>query len=156
MDMYPSALDVALSNVKTHRLEQRVNLVQGTFTHPGQVISSDLYDIILCNPPYRTKTAAKTKLDYQIKSSEPNTALIVHGNDGLLHYREVISLCVSVLKPGTGLLVFETPSDLSKGVQNILLENGSYTNVNIVTDDKNRIRCVTAQLSCRNPATNKE
>jgi len=144
IDMYPAALDVARSNMCKHNLQDCSTLAQGTFLHPGDlVISQSPYDIVLCNPPYRTELLAKTKLDYNVKQYEPAAALIVQGNNSLIHYHEVSDLCKVLLRQGTGMVVFETPPDLSNGVQQILQQAG-YQNVQVVRDKRGMDRCVCA------------
>ena len=141
VDLYQPALDVAWSNVVRHRLEARVSLVQGTFAHPGEKVVGRLYDVILCNPPYRTETTARTKLDPVTTQNEPSTALLVEGTDGLLHYREVCHTCTQLLRRGHGILIFESPVDLSRGVQKIMQSFG-FQNIRVVLDNRKMARVV--------------
>ena len=151
VDLYLNALQVAQRNVNHHHLEDRITLSQGTFTRPGATIATNgqLYDIVLCNPPYRDVGNAKCKLDPSVlQNKEPDVAMIVQqGQDCLTHYRETCETCLSLLnRKGCGLLVFECPPDLTQQVQQMMAVEYGYMNVTVHKDQRGLARVVQGML----------
>lgn len=88
-----------------------------------------VYDIIVSNPPYITKTDM-TSLSKEVKK-EPETALF-GGNDGLDFYRAISANWKTTLKKG-GVLMFEIGIGQAEAVEQILKEEG-FTDITKVCD----------------------
>ena len=86
-------------------------------------------DIVVCNPPYITKSEMKT-LQKEVKK-EPNLALF-GGNDGLKYYRFLTQNAGRFLKKGGKLLV-EIGAEQGEDVLNLFKENG-FENTQIFKD----------------------
>ena len=48
------------------------------------------FSLCVCNPPYLTKKRAIHVLDRNVLQNEPQTALVVDGDDPLVHYKTVL------------------------------------------------------------------
>lgn len=88
-----------------------------------------VYDIIVSNPPYITKTDMKS-LSREVKK-EPKTALF-GGDDGLDFYRAISQNWKTALKKG-GILMFEIGIGQKEAVEQILKEEG-FTDITAVCD----------------------
>jgi release factor glutamine methyltransferase len=98
LDSSDAALGWARRNVARHRLEQRVQLVQG-----GWEETDGAFDLIVANPPY-IRTADLAGLPPDIRNFEPKAALD-GGPDGLDAYRGIAPLLRDCLGPrGVALL----------------------------------------------------
>ena len=82
-DIDPDALDVARINVRRHRLEDRVTLVESD----GLAALTARYDLILCNPPY-VNDASMAGLPDEYRA-EPVHAL-AGGPDGMDFVRRLL------------------------------------------------------------------
>lgn len=104
------------------------------------VLSDSSVDILVSNPPYVSSG------DYENNLSElrfePKGAL-TDGGDGLSFYRHIIPGYKRALKRG-GWLVFETGSDQTRAVENLLCLHG-YRNTAVLEDMYGRQRVVTGQ-----------
>ena len=99
-DVSRDALDVARTNLRRHRMQARIRLLQSDLFAKLQ---GKRYDLIVTNPPYVTRTAMKTlPPEYRY---EPGIAL-AGGSDGLDLVKEIIAQAPQHLRPG-GLLVCE-------------------------------------------------
>ena len=88
-----------------------------------------LYDIIVSNPPYITKTDMLS-LSKEVKK-EPKTALF-GGDDGLYFYKTITKVWKSSLKKG-GKLIFEIGIGQNEAVEEIL-KNEGFSEINTVCD----------------------
>ena len=99
-DLSRDALAVAAENVKRHRLDGRVSLVE---TDLFGRLDGEAYDLILCNPPYVTAAAVATfPPEYK---AEPVLAHL-GGTDGMELVRRVLAAAADHLTPH-GTLVME-------------------------------------------------
>ncbi len=99
-DISEEALAVARINVRKHRLERRVSLVQSNHFH---ALCGRRYDIIVSNPPYvGARELAGLPPEY---AHEPKLALAA-GADGLRSVRVILREAAEHLRP-RGLLVVE-------------------------------------------------
>ena len=157
LDLYPAALLVAKQNAQKFYLNDgekklsRAHFFQGTFQQPSEDVRSlGPYDVILCNPPYRTIRSARTKLDHNVLLHEPNEAILVEGNDALIHYREVCHTCLDLLRKkssgeGGGRLIFESPPDLIQDVREMMQQYG-YVDLQVGRDERGSARVVSGKI----------
>ncbi len=104
LDISAPALEVAKINVHKHDLSERIELIQSDGLHAAK----DLYDLIVCNPPYVPLQSMKDlPLEYQ---REPGLAL-ASGTDGMDFIRHVLPQMHHHLTP-RGHLVLEVGHEL--------------------------------------------
>jgi ribosomal protein L3 glutamine methyltransferase len=97
-DISGDALDVAALNIAEHRLEQRIELLEGDLFAP---LKGRRFDLILSNPPYVSAEAmAALPAEYR---AEPALAL-AGGDDGLDVVRRILAEAPAHLAPEGGLL----------------------------------------------------
>ena len=92
---------------------------------------SELYDIIVSNPPYITPSE-KEEMERNVLDWEPELALFVPQNDPLLFYRKISQTGQTLLKPG-GTLYFEINRAYASEMKAMLLEL-NYTGIEIIKD----------------------
>ena len=138
VDVSKKALEIATENAKTHKVEARLTLLEGSWfsSVEGQ------FDIILSNPPYIT-AAAMEDLDIEVKGFDPDLALS-GGEDGLMAYRAIISQADKHLKAG-GVLLFEIGYDQGQSVSELLTLAG-FTDVSVHKDLSGHDRMIKAVI----------
>ncbi|MEP3889078.1 MAG: peptide chain release factor N(5)-glutamine methyltransferase [Hellea sp.] len=136
VDMSAAALSVARENAKTHKVNERLSLLEGSWFGPAE----GRFDIILSNPPYITDTAMG-ELSIEVSEFDPDLALRA-GEDGLIAYHAIISEASNYLIPG-GTLLFEIGYDQGRSVSQ-LLENHHFTSISIVKDLSGHDRMIKA------------
>jgi ribosomal protein L3 glutamine methyltransferase len=99
-DISPAALAVAGINRKRHQLGNRVRLVESDLF---SALGGEIYDLIVCNPPYVT-TRSMQRLPREYRH-EPRAAL-AGGRDGLDVVQRILAAASRYLNP-RGLLVVE-------------------------------------------------
>jgi len=99
-DLSPDALAVANINVRRHRLQRRIQLMQSNYF---SALRRRRYDVIVCNPPY-VRSAVMRALPREY-AGEPALALAA-GADGLDALREILREASHHLNAG-GMLVVE-------------------------------------------------
>ncbi|MGO9740220.1 MAG: 50S ribosomal protein L3 N(5)-glutamine methyltransferase [Roseiarcus sp.] len=98
VDISAEALEVAKRNVAEHKLEKRVELIQGDLFAP---LGESRYDIILANPPY---VDAETLDAFPPEfAAEPRIAH-AGGRDGLDIVRRILAESRAHLTPGGALI----------------------------------------------------
>jgi release factor glutamine methyltransferase len=105
LDLSAEALDVARSNARRHRLEDRIRFVHSDLLEglpPAE--REGHFDAVVSNPPYVPQADAPT-LHPQVREYEPASALFA-GSHGLTVYERLIPQALRALRPG-GLLALE-------------------------------------------------
>jgi ribosomal protein L3 glutamine methyltransferase len=97
-DLSESALEVAAINVREHRLENRIKLLQGDLF---EAVEGRAYDLVITNPPY--VSSAEVDAFPREYAYEPPMAHL-GGEDGLDVVRRILTGAASYLNPGGGLL----------------------------------------------------
>ena len=137
IDICENALAVAEKNVKAHRLEEHITLLQSDLfkDYDGEEESLDL---IVSNPPYITLDECDELME-EVKDHEPRKALTDEG-DGLKFYREITKEGKRYLKKN-GLLAYEIGYLQGQDVCCILEQEGFY-NIKLIQDLAGKDRVV--------------
>jgi release factor glutamine methyltransferase len=141
-DVSADALAVAAENARTNGVEERVRLVQGTWTEPLQ--SRAPFDMVLSNPPYVT-AAEFPELAVDVQNYEPRAALAA-GADGMDAYRQIVpGLGALLARPG--LVAFEVDPRRAEQVEALLRDQLPEAHTRRIHDLTDRDRVVTAERS---------
>jgi release factor glutamine methyltransferase len=141
-DLSSAALEIARENVVTHKLSERVALLEGDLF--AAVPTSQRFDIIASNPPY-VPTAEIAKLEADVRAFEPKAALD-GGVDGLDVIRRLLHEAPEWLLPG-GVLLLEFSPEQATPVQQLARDTGRYGDVASVKDLGGRARVLRAKSS---------
>lgn len=107
------AVKYLTKNVRMHSMD--IPIIQGDVCTEETAKRCEEADLILCNPPYLTKEEMKNR--QKELTYEPKEALY-GGDDGLLFYRNILTLFSKYLKKGASFL-FEIGSTQAKDIQTI-------------------------------------
>jgi release factor glutamine methyltransferase len=130
IDISPDALEVALSNIRYHQLEDRITLIHGDVLEAEQKYIHSPYDIIVSNPPYIPEDEFRT-LQPEVRDHEPVIANTDHA-DGLTFYKSIAALGNRLLQT-EGTIFVEIGYDQSESVPNIFRQSG-YRDINLIQD----------------------
>jgi release factor glutamine methyltransferase len=128
-DISDIACEVAKTNIKAHRVEDRVLLFSGDLWTPFETRKIRDFDVVVSNPPY-IPTGELCTLPKDIKN-EPQIALN-GGTDGLEFYRRIVSKAPEFLKPG-GRVIFEIGWNQAGDVEIILKKTG-FRDIKVIKD----------------------
>ena len=128
-DISEDALRIARKNNES--LNGKVNFTKQDALAWEAGEESELYDIIVSNPPYITPSE-KEEMERNVLDWEPELALFVPQNDPLLFYRKISQTGQTLLKPG-GTLYFEINRAYASEMKAMLLEL-NYTGIEIIKD----------------------
>ncbi len=137
MDISESALSMAKSNALLHKAN--VQFIQKDILNEDL---SEMYDIIVSNPPYIT-VKEKKQMHQNVLAFEPEIALFVPDEDPLLFYRRIAELGKSNLREG-GFLYFEINEYFGRETKE-MLQGYDYREVQLIKDLSNKDRIVTAE-----------
>ena len=126
VDISPYALLVAEENAGRHEVEERLDLVEGSWFDDVE----GRFNLIVSNPPYITD-AAMRELATEVRDYDPALAL-AGGPDGLDAYRVIVGEATAHLQPGAPLLL-EIGYDLGEAVAE-LLETAGFERVAVSPD----------------------
>lgn len=131
IDISADALAIARRNAAT--LSAKVTILQSDILSIAglHASASHLYDIIVSNPPYITRSEA-ADMDARVLRYEPDTALFVPDDDPLLFYRAIADYALTALAPG-GRLYFEINAHFPEQLRAMLQEKG-FTDIDITRD----------------------
>lgn len=139
-DISEEALKIARGNAELN--EVKVNFAIVDLLKWREIPTTKMYDLILSNPPYVTRSEQSTMLP-NVTDYEPHLALFVPDNDPLIFYREIADFASSHLNPG-GCLYFEI-NEKSGDELVSLLNIKKFGNIQMRKDINGRdrmIRCV--------------
>lgn len=138
-DLTADALKTAQMNAKTHRVMDRLTLLQSDWF---DAVPDHKVDAILSNPPYITSDAM-TALSREVSNHDPDGAL--HGGeDGLDPYRVLIPNARGHLKP-SGWLGVEIGFDQGQAVKDLFRDCG-YRDIRLILDPAGLDRVVCGRL----------
>jgi len=138
IDNSPEALQVSQKNAELCQVCGRCLFVQGDLLEPLQ----EPVDIIVSNPPY-IPSAEIENLQPEVRDWEPRGALD-GGADGLDYIRVLINQSHKYLS-SKGRLLFEFGWGQADQIRQLIKQNGSYKEANIIKDYSGieRIACLT-------------
>lgn len=129
VDIEPDALLISEKNAKRQGLDYRMKFISGNLFEP---LSHNIkFDVIVSNPPY-IPTQEIEKLQVEVSNYEPRAALD-GGIDGLDFYRKIISEAPKYIKDG-GYLFLEIGYDQASDISDLMSENKSYTETEVIKD----------------------
>ena len=145
VDISKDALDLAKENALRHGVQTRINFVCADMINFFDVETRQClvstYDLIISNPPYIPEEQIKTlPMDVQ---QEPELALKA-GKDGLKFYRSIIQYSPCLLRAGAYLMM-EFGDDQGLAVKGFILEQKTFSNIEILQDLNCKDRIISAQ-----------
>ena len=138
-DAFVYAADISLEavtccsqNIRKHKLEHRIKLLQGDLLEPlfEEGLEGKL-DALVSNPPYISNRDMDS-LPISVRCFEPHLALC-GGREGLDFYIKILKDAARLLKKG-GLLAFEIGYDQGHALKNIIEGHGVFRNIRIEKD----------------------
>jgi release factor glutamine methyltransferase len=140
-DISFEALAVAKVNAKHHGVEKKIKFCQGDLWQPFSG-SSDLFDMIVSNPPYIPSEVLKT-LPAEIRYYEPLVALEGYEN-GMRFIKKIIEESEYYLKPGGWLLIEMDPDQTEKALY-LINKTGAFNHKERMLDYQKKYRLIKAQ-----------
>ena len=141
-DICDHALEIAAKNVETHKLKDRIQLLQGDLFAPiVPQLDVAKFDLIVCNPPY-VSCSEFEQLDSNVRDYEPKLALLA-GTDGLDVYRRIAESIDRFLKDDAALIM-EIGYAQGPAVRELLEQTGVFAEIKVEKDINNNDRVVTA------------
>jgi release factor glutamine methyltransferase len=140
MDLSAEALEVASENGAALLLS--VKWINADITNSNHYHQFPLFDVIVSNPPYVTKTD-KALMQANVLDYEPTGALYVSDTDPLVFYRYIIAFAKAHLKSGSSIFmeINERFGDEMRG----LLAASGFCDIELRHDLRGRMRMVMAQ-----------
>ena len=143
IDISRKALNVLNKNMILHNINyQNVYIIKSNLFDKLSKVNfkngSNLFDIIVCNPPYINKKDYN-KLDKEVKNYEPKLALL-GGGDGLYYYRKILKNAKKFLSK-TGKIFFEIGYDEASSIFEIA-KNYNYRSYKVINDFNNINRVI--------------
>ena len=141
IDVSQGALTVANENAANQ--QTAITFLQADFLDENSWKNLPVYDIIISNPPY-IPINEKDKLDKNVTSFEPHTALFVPDNEPLLFYRKIAAFGLVHLT-GKGKIYVEMHEDFAGATAEVFKK---YYRVEIKKDifGKERMLVATREL----------
>ena len=130
VDCSEMALEIAWQNCQTYHLQDRIHLRLGQWCDPLLGLESQFQGIV-SNPPY-IPTEILPTLQPEVVDHEPHLALD-GGADGLAAIREIVAIAPTYLQSG-GVLLLEMMSGQDQAVEELLIHQGQYHQVQIHPD----------------------
>jgi release factor glutamine methyltransferase len=147
IDCSPEALAVTRLNCKTHKVDDRVDVLCSDLF--AAVDNSSIYQLIVSNPPYVTSGAIREELDAEVADYEPTLALD-GGTDGLDCIRRIAMEIIPYLE-SSGLFVMEIGAEQAEEVRKIFsaidCDGKCFEKIDIFQDYSGRDRVLVAQLN---------
>lgn len=142
IDISPDALDVAKRNAARHKLDSRVEFLQGDLF--GSLPAGRKFHVLVTNPPYIVEADMAT-LEPNVKNHEPHLALN-GGPDGMTFITPILERAPQHLHPDGWLLMEFTP-ELQPSIQSVLDRLGCYRETQWIKDLSGQIRHLRTRLS---------
>ena len=141
LDISSEVLEVADYNIAALGVSESAHTIQGKFSEIRDLELDTRFNLVVCNPPYRTRGGRKN-LDATTITYEPESALFVGHQDRLVHYREILNGLIAgkLVTPGA-IIVFEVYGDFSDGVSQLMKDAG-LKQIQIGTDNRGCIRTI--------------
>jgi len=153
VDISADAVRTARINVERHRLNERVEVMEGDLLAPvakspraSQYVGG--LDAVVSNPPY-IASGEWGALPKDVRDFEPRLALD-GGPDGLAVYRRLIPMAAQALRPG-GLLALEIGAGQGPALTALLARDGRWRDVRVQQDYAGHDRIVLAHKETTAP-----
>lgn len=134
IEISPAAAKIARENAKTHKVEERLQIVVADFLNDNWKDwlpqSLESFDFLISNPPYATTEEIK-KLMPDVRDHEPHLALD-GGNNGLDFYRLIAQRAKDLMK-SKGLIAVEIGENQGQSVPKIFSEH-DLKNIKVIKD----------------------
>ena len=143
VDVSAEALDIATANATRLNVITQINFSQGNWFSPLSQLQGKVAGII-SNPPY-IPSREVLQLQREVVNHEPHLALD-GGLDGLDAIRELVNTAPKYLQPG-GIWLVEMMAGQGAMVVELLEQQGSYTDIEIINDLAGLDRFVLAKKS---------
>jgi release factor glutamine methyltransferase len=127
VDICLDALQIAESNAKAHKVEEKISLIHSNWY---SAVNQNDYDYIISNPPY-ISLSEKALVATETELFEPKLALYAK-DSGLKAYKEIINKAKNYLKEN-GKIFLEIGYRQKVAVSEILNQNG-FTNIAVYQD----------------------
>ena len=139
VDVSTKDLQVAKSNARRHKVEERIEFVQADMQGYLEQ-SKEIFDLIISNPPYiPTDQLSRLPRDVQ---KEPAIALD-GGEDGLNFYRIIIQYTPHLLRGGACLMM-EFGDGQAEAIKKLIEAQGAFSGIEIIQDLAGRDRVIKA------------
>jgi release factor glutamine methyltransferase len=143
VDCSPAALDIARLNATRLGASDRIVFSQGNWWSSLGQLQGNI-SAMLSNPPY-IPTATVLQLQPEVVNHEPHLALD-GGDDGLVAMRILVDTAPKYLLPG-GIWLVEMMAGQGEAIRDLLVAQGSYTDIEIINDLAGLDRFVLAKIS---------
>lgn len=140
VDISSQALDIAAKNAANHVVAERITFIESDLL--TSLPAGPVFDFIISNPPYIGTDETET-IDKNVAEHEPHVALFA-GADGLDVIRRLVSDCPACLQSG-GWLIMEIGEKQFEAVRELICQDGSFQEPNIVKDQAGLPRIVVAR-----------
>ena len=138
-DISPEAVEIASSNVKSLKLDDRITVLCASLLDiPDQWSEEKQFDVLTVNPPY---VASDDPVGPGVEF-EPRKALYA-GSDGLDVIRPLIEAAPGILKTG-GLLCMEFGMGQADSVRDLIVSSGRFQEPEILVDHQGIERAAAA------------
>ena len=140
MDISAEALEVAKDNAAENDVD--VAFIQNDILNPSE--NTELYDIIVSNPPYVTNTE-KALMQKNVLDNEPHLALFVEDDNPLVFYKAIVDYALTHLKE-KGKLYFEINEQFGEETLQVGLDAG-FSSGEVIKDLPGKDRIVKLTLN---------
>lgn len=139
LDISEKALEVAKENALVNNVV--INFICADILNQKLELNRE-FDIVVSNPPY-VRDSEKQLMLKNVLDFEPHSALFVPDTNPLVFYNAIALFCKKHLKRN-GILALEINESLGKKTK-LLLENNSFSDIEILKDLNKKDRFITAQ-----------
>ena len=129
-DASAAALAIAQENATNLGLAERIHFYQGSWWSPLEFLKGKVSGMV-SNPPY-IPTSLISQLQPEVALHEPLLSLD-GGLDGLQFIRHLVATSPNYIRPG-GVWLIEMMAGQAETVARMLREQGSYQNIQIISD----------------------
>jgi len=140
VDISPQALELAMTNARQHKVQDRIQFIYDDFLVPLRAKRNDLFDLIISNPPY-IPTSQLSSLPRDVQK-EPVMALD-GGEDGLKYSRIIIKYTPPLLRTGACLMM-EFGDGQAEALKKLIEAQGAFSSIEIIQDLAGRDRIIKA------------
>jgi release factor glutamine methyltransferase len=142
VDLSPAALEIARTNAARLGVTDRVHFDLGEWWEPLDRLRGQISGMV-SNPPY-IPSETVLGLQPEVVRHEPHLALD-GGVDGLDAMRMLVDRAPAYLQPG-GIWLVEMMAGQGEAVRDLLMHQGSYTDIQIIPDLAGHDRFVQARI----------